>query len=455
MTRLSVRLLAFGVLVVVASLGLGGLGLGILFERHASRQLSAALDLHLTELIGSVEVTASGRLDMPRPPADPRFETPLSGLYWQVETSAERLRSRSLWDQALVLPTDQPADAERHDHWLAGPADQRLLVAERLVRLNSGDRPILARFAAATDLSDLAEARLRFMADLSLGLGVLAIVLLSGAAAQVYLGLEPLRRLARAVGEVRRGARGRVEERGPAEVEPLVEELNGLIEAREASAAKARHRAADLAHGLKTPLAALAHDAEAVARLGHQALADEMRSTLEAMHRHVDHELTRARLETRDRAKARAPVDTIARRVAATLARTPDGERVTFEFDGDPAAAFPLEGDDLAEVLGNLMENAARHAEAEVRVGWSASDVKASLIVADDGPGLSPQDRLRMLERGARLDQRGPGNGLGLAIVADIVEAYGGTLTLDAATGGGLRALVTLPCPAVDAPRPV
>ncbi len=445
MTRLSVRLLGFGVVVVAVSLGLAGLGLGILFERHASRQLSAALDLHLTELIGSVEVTADGGLQIPRPPADPRFEAPLSGLYWQVEAGAERLRSRSLWDQTLALPVDQPADAERHDHWLSGPSGQRLLVAERLVRLNAADRTISVRFAAATDLADLAEARRRFMADLSLGLGVLAAVLLCGAAAQVYLGLEPLRRLASAVAEVRRGARGRVADRGPAEVQPLIEELNGLIEAREAAAAKARHRAADLAHGLKTPLAALAHDAEAVARLGHQGLADEMRATLDAMRRHVDRELTRARLETRHGSKARAPVDTIARRVAATLARTPDGERVTFEFDGNPMASFPLEADDLAEALGNLLENAARHAEAEVRVGWSVSDTAAILTIDDDGPGLSPADRTRMLERGARLDQLGPGSGLGLAIVADIAIAYGGCLTLGAATAGGLRATITVP----------
>jgi signal transduction histidine kinase len=407
--------------------------------------LSAALDLHLSELIGGVEVTADGRPAMPRPPANPRFEVPLSGLYWQVEAGTERLRSRSLWDQALNLPMDQPADAERHDHWLSGPAGQRLLVAERVVRLTAGDQPIIVRLAAATDLADLAEARRRFMGDLSLGLAVLAAVLLSGAAAQVYLGLEPLRRLARAVGEVRHGARDRVEGRGPAEVQPLVEELNGLIEARETAATKARHRAADLAHGLKTPLAALAHDAGAVARLGHQHLADEMHATLDAMRRHVDRELTRARLETRDRSKARASVDLIARRVAATLARTPDGERVTFELGGDPEAAFPLEADDLAEALGNLLENAARHAEAEVRVQWTVSDTAAIVSVEDDGPGLSPADRARMLERGARLDQRGPGNGLGLAIVADIATAYGGCLTLDAAGTGGLRAEIKVP----------
>jgi signal transduction histidine kinase len=236
-----------------------------------------------------------------------------------------------------------------------------------------------------------------------------------------------------------------VADRGPAEVQPLVEELNGLIEAREAAAAKARHRAADLAHGLKTPLAALAHDAEAVAALGQDKLADAMRATLDAMRRHVDRELTRARLETRDRSKARAPVDTIARRIAATLARTPDGEHVTFEFDGDPAAAFPLEADDLAEVLGNLMENAARHAEAEVRVGWTVGDFEARLMVEDDGPGLSPPDRARMLERGARLDERGPGSGLGLSIVADIATAYDGALTLETARGGGLGAVITVP----------
>lgn len=442
---LSVRLLAFGVVVVALSLATAALGLGLLFERHAARRLALDLDIHLTQLLGGLEVDAAGALVLPRPPADPRFAEPLSGLYWQASDAGGALRSRSLWDERLHLPPDWPADAERHDHRLDGPAGQKLLAAERALRLPTPAGENRVRVVVAADLAGIAAARAGFLADLVPALAILALVLLVGAFVQVRLGLRPLAALAASVARVRAGARARVETSGPVELSPLVDELNALIAAREEAARRARNRAADLAHGLKTPLAALAHDAHRLAGLGQPALAADIEATLEAMRRHVERELTRARLETRASARPSTPVGPIARRLAAILARTPTGERVSFEFDGDPALTLAMDADDLAELLGSLMENAATHAAAEVRVGWAAAPAGRVLRVEDDGPGLAPGDRARLLARGARLDQSGSGAGLGLAIVADIADAYGASLALAEAPLGGLAVTLALP----------
>ncbi|CUT09862.1 periplasmic sensor signal transduction histidine kinase [Bradyrhizobium sp.] len=442
---LRLRLIAGGFVAILIALTIAGAGLTLLFERHVTRTIGDDLDVYLKQLLAGIDVDARGKLMVGRPPADPRFADPLSGLYWQVsDDDGQVLRSRSLWDTALDLPQDEPSPGELHRHVILGPANARLLVSERRVLLTVSDRRAPVRVAVAGDLARASAAAAQFAKDLVLALGLLSLVLAVATSIQVGLGLRPLDALRRGVADVRSGQRKHLPVDVPAEVKPLVEEVNSLIDAQEREIERSRSRAADLAHGLKTPLAALAADVALLRRRGEQDVAQAIESVGDAMSRHVDRELARARARgtARQRGHVSTPLRPLVESLMLTLARTSTAQRLEFRtcITGEPIV--PLDRTDLAEVLGNLLENAARHAKSQVRIGADAT-ANPAITVEDDGPGIASAERGRVLERGARLDERGEGTGLGLAIVQDVLSAYHWQLVLSDSELGGLKAIVT------------
>ena len=231
------------------------------------------------------------------------------------------------------------------------------------------------------------------------------------------------------VAAIRSGAAARLGEDFPVEVRPLAAEVDALIEAREAETRRARTRAADLAHGLKTPLQALMGEVERLRAAGAAEAARGIDQIAGAMRRHVDRELARARIASAGHAVASAPAAVLAR-LLAVIRRTGDGARLDWEIDADPDLRARIDADDLTEALGALLDNAARHATARVAVTLRRAGAALEIAIADDGPGI-PESRIEELTaRGARLDTAGPGSGLGLAIAQDIAEAAGGSLTL-------------------------
>ena len=442
---LRLRLVIGGLAAIAVALAIAGFGLTVLFERHVSRTVAEGLDIHLRQLIGAIDVDAQGRIVLGRPPADPRFGDPLSGLYWQIgDDGTQLLRSRSLWDAMLSLPADDPAPGETHHHEISGPAGARLLIAERRVWLTIADVKAPVRIAVAVDLSQVSAARRAFAADLWPALGLLWIVLAGATTLQVNLGLRPLDALRRGVAEIRAGRSRQLGVAGAAEVTPLVEEVNALLAAREQELARSRNRAADLAHGLKTPLAALTADSRLLRNRGESALADEIEAVVDTMRRHVDRELARARIRGSLPAGAggAAALAPLVRSIADTLAKTEAGARLVYEPAIAADMTVPLDRTDLAEVLGNLMENATRHARGCVRIGATATPHGPEISVEDDGPGIAVQDRANVLGRGVRLDERGEGAGLGLAIVQEVLDAYQWQLQLDYSGLGGLKATI-------------
>lgn len=443
---LRLRLVLGGLVAILIAIAVAGGALVLLFERHVARSLAEDLDIHLKQLLAGIDVDAAQHLVVTRPPADPRFADPLSGLYWQVsDRRGEMLRSRSLWDAAMTLPADELAPGEVHHHQADGPAGGRMLVAERAVRLTVGGAPMPVRVAVAADLGRVRTATVAYARDLTVALGLLAVVLALATSAQVALGLRPLDALRRGIADIRAGRTRTLPAAVPTEVRPLVDDFNALLEAQEREIERSRSRAADLAHGLKTPLAALAADAARLREHGEFAIADDVQAVGEAMSRHVDRELARARARGGRAVASATEVAPLVRAIVATLARTPDGARIVFETDIGSAVRVPLDRADLAEVLGNLLENAARHAATRVRA--SAADGSA-IAVEDDGAGIAPAQIGRVLARGGRLDERGDGAGLGLAIVQDVLHEYGWALALDRSDLGGLRATLA---PAADA----
>jgi signal transduction histidine kinase len=301
---------------------------------------------------------------------------------------------------------------------------------------------VIVRLAVAEDLARVSAATSAFAKDLAIALGLLGCVLALATWVQVGIGLRPLSALRRGVADIRAGRSRHLPSSVPTEVHPLVEEVNALIDAQEGEIERSRGRAADLAHGLKTPLAALAADASRLRERGERDIARDIEAVGEAMGRHVDRELARARV--RGRARGSAATSTSVRplvgSIIATVSRTPDGARVRFENLAGDDLYVPLDRTDLAEVLGNLIENAARHAAGCVRI--TADDNRPSVVVEDDGEGIDPAHLSRVLERGARLDERRGAAGLGLAIVQDVLDAYGWEVELSMSELGGLKAAI-------------
>lgn len=444
---LRLRMTLVALVSLTVALGLAGIGLVELFGRHVERRIGAELDTYLDQLSAAVvpdsgqSMTAGLRL------GDPRFDQPLSGLYWQIvdEDSGAIERSRSLWDTVLDLPVDTPAAGETHAHQISGPRDARLLVHERRVTLQAADGLRTVRLAVAIDLVELERAQAEFAHDLAPSLTVLGIVLLAAATAQIAIGLKPLTALRSAVAAIRRGSATRLIGDFPAEVEPLVEEVNTLLAEREAMTERARAHAADLAHGLKTPLTALAAEVRRLRERGETGIADEVEAIASTMRRHVDRQLARAKARMGQRTRAQCDVAGVVDRVVAVVRKTPAGARLAWTVAVPASLSAAIDADDLTEILGNLLENAARHAATGVAVAAETSEQGVSLFIDDDGPGIAPGERDAALRRGGRLDTHGPGAGIGLAIAGDLAEMWGGSLRLDAAPIGGLRVMVRLP----------
>lgn len=442
---LRIRLVLGGLIAILIALGIAGGSLVLLFERHVSRTLASDLDIHLKQLLAGIEIDPTGSVVLTQSPSDPRFSEPLSGLYWQLrDDRGQFLRSRSLWDASLDLPPDNPGPSEVHQHEVAGPSNTRLLVAERAVTLAVGDGRVAVRVAVAANLARVSEAARAFAKDLALALGLLALVLATATSIQVALGLRPLDTLRRGITEIRAGRSRHLPESVPAEVRPLVEEVNALMDAQAQEIERSRSRAADLAHGLKTPLAALATDAARLHERGEHEVAKDIQMISDTMGRHVDRELARARLRARlgRRSDISTSLAPLIGSLIATLARTPAGMRVAFDCQIEKELQVPFDRTDLAEVLGNLLENAARHATKRVRITAEPSGTATSIVIEDDGEGIPPSQMNRVLERGTRLDERSEGAGLGLSIVQDVLDAYGWELRLSSSKLGGLKAAI-------------
>jgi signal transduction histidine kinase len=277
-------------------------------------------------------------------------------------------------------------------------------------------------------------------------LSVVALGLLVAGLAQVRTGLAPLGLLRARLAAVRDGRSRRVEGLYPAEVQPLVDDLNALLDDRERAVARAQAKASDLAHGLKTPLAVLAQEVERARSLGPRELASALAPQLERMRRRVDYHLAQARAAASGaRLGARCPIGVPVEGLLRALERLHAERGLAIEAQVAAELAARVEREDLEEMLGNLLDNACKWARSSVRLAAAAEAGLVSITVDDDGPGLDPALRESVLQRGVRVDEAAPGSGLGLAIVRDLAELYGGSVALDRSPAGGVRVRLRLP----------
>ncbi|PKQ03364.1 MAG: histidine kinase [Alphaproteobacteria bacterium HGW-Alphaproteobacteria-12] len=448
---LAFRLIAGAALWSGIALIAGGLTLSAIFRNSVERSFDARLDVLLDSLIATTEVDEEGGLARTRALSETRFDLAYSGWYWQVWPVAARpsQRSRSLFDQSLDLAPLK--NVKRSGNGLAvfdtlGPEAQKLRVAERRVTLPDYDVPV--SFAVAGDRSEMNEEiqgfnTWVFIAMAAMGAGLLVALLI-----QVRFGLRPLERVRSSLAQIRSGRATRLDGEFPAEIEPLADELNGLLEGNREVLERARTHVGNLAHALKTPLSVLTNEART-----HDgpfgATVDRM---ARQMREQIDHHLARARMAASANVLgAHTPVEPVLERIVLALERIYEDRGISIELDCPDETGFRGEAQDLEEVAGNLLDNACKWANARVRLTVipEAAIRKARpflcLRIEDDGPGLPEDARDTVLKRGMRLDETKPGSGLGLSIVTEIADLYGGKLKFGASPLGGLRADLYLP----------
>lgn len=449
LNSLAFRLIAAAAVWTVLALVAGGLILSNAFRSSVQGDFDSELQSSLDALVASAGYDASGAIRLEPRYLSARFQRAYSGDYWQIVPvgGGKAMISHSLLDRTIKF-----SDAKQTPDGLIwghgdGPDQQHLRVLSRRIEfpITATARPDDNRaymFYVASDMKEVERRIAAFNGTLIWSFVVLGLGLIAAIFIQVRVGLQPLRKVTDALYRIRAGSARRLEGSFPAEIEPLASELNSLIEHSAEVVGRARSYVSNLAHFLKTPLTVLSNEAATTPG----PLADLVLRQVKSMRRQVDHYLARARAAgALDVLGNRTLVEPVLEDLARVLRQIHAENAVAVEIRCAPTIAFRGERQDLEEMAGNLIDNACKWSKGRVRVSAENSGANLCLSVEDNGPGLTPDERQQVGERGERLDESVPGSGLGLAIVRDIAKLYAGTLILDSSPLGGLRARLTLP----------
>ena len=444
------RLAALAALATIAALAFAALAIGAVLERFVMQGLDQRLDAQISLL--ATAVGPDGSVDRSRIVSPAPFNRTGSGWGWRIDAPAGTLASAELPRIDQPPPPDEHGYRHRrHEEGEPRPLDWRdAQGADRHARsltVQTSGGPV--RIAASAP-REIVERPLRAaMMPLLGSLALLGLALATATLIQLRLGLRPLGALRSSLASVRAGRAAAVPTDQPAELQPLADELNALLAENAAALANARRHVANLAHGLKTPLAALS------LRLDEQGRDPdgEMAAEVARIDRSIRHHLGRARADASGGTRQRIPLEPAVDGVAGALARIHADRAVTFAHSIQPGLALAIDPQDLDELLGNLLDNAWHWATSRITLSAEPdASGQARLAIEDDGPGIAAADRAEALRPGRRLDESGDGHGFGLSIVRELAELHGGALALEAAPSGGLRAIVTLP---MAAPGPV
>jgi signal transduction histidine kinase len=441
--------------VRVALIAAGGSALALLvagavfifqFSEAVERNFDARLETLLLTLIAATDEAGNVDESAVEGRSGGTFSRPLSGWYWQSR-DAETGRVID-WSESLrfdILPVrDLPSEDEPARIFaIEASGGRELRALEQLVTL-AGERTFA--LLVAGDTRPMREDIRAFRNSVIWWLGGLAVLLSIGTALLVRWGLWPLRRMSDDLNRIREGAAARLEGRFPSEIEPLVTELNALIDSNREIVERARTHVGNLAHGLKTPLAVLQNEA----RSADPGLAQKLGEQIALMRHQIEHHLNRARIAAQTNViGAVTPVAPVLAGLARVMEKVHGKKDLQIETDVPADLLFRGEKQDLEEMTGNLLDNACKWASSQVRVAARREELvgRPVLVIGfeDDGPGLAPEGRAAALARGGRLDESKPGSGLGLSIVVELARLYGGNLSLEDSALGGLAARLTLP----------
>lgn len=450
---LSRRLLTAAGAFIAVALIIATVLIGFVLHRFVQGQIDQRLDTQIVFLSSMLRADGNGRISLAGNADGPPFERARRGWYWQATGPNNTLRSASLegadLDNAAPRergerpppPPKRDRDAREERPRPAdgiGPGDEYLHYRIKSVKVGAIDVSIVASAPRWAVLGPLREA----MTTLGISLALLGLALVLAMMLQIRLGLRPLERLRQSLAGVRTGRSERVPSRQPQEIQPVVEELNALLDHNAANLERARRHVANLAHGLKTPLATLA-----IATSGDSPRDPAALQALVAqMERRIRHHLGRARMAAlTGPVRAQTPIAPRLRDLGDALGKIHADRSIAFSIDVPAELAAACEPQDFDEMAGNLLDNAFMWARAKVSVHASHDEAMLQMLVDDDGPGLTPAQREQVLRPGERLDEAAPGFGFGLSIVSELAELYGGSIALGEAPLGGLRVTLRLP----------
>lgn len=435
----------------VAILLVAGVLLSAIYRGTAEQAFDQRLGVYLRALVADVAAPGDEKGPIGEELSEPEFELALSGWYWQISRldgdKPEIQASRSLFAARLPRLADQGIQAGRggaRSGYAIGPDDRRLRIVERVI--DTGDSGLyLVQVAATTE--DIEGEILHFNLALVATFAVLELALVGTTALQVRYGLRPLRLLQDQVASIRRGQSEKIIGDFPDDLRALASEVNLLIVSNREIVERSRTHVGNLAHVLKTPLSVITNEA----RMENSPLAQKICEQAEIMGDQVTYYLDRARAAARSGVIGSVTdVQPVIEGLLRSFEKIHHDRDITFTAEVPDQARFRGERQDLEEMVGNLIDNAAKWAHSSVVVVVEPSadfvlDRSLLFRIDDDGPGLPAVSREAALKRGRRFDESKPGSGLGLSIVVDLASVYGGTLTLEDGPQSGLRASLRLP----------
>jgi len=417
--------------------------LSALYSRALDRSLRDALNFNLETLVSrTLQAGAPDALSVVA--ADPRYDRPASGWYWQIADSKGALFNLSNSLVGASLPKiGKPFDKDNTRTGIAYDSfGTKLRIIERKVTILD-----LKLFVSVSgNLDEIAVLTGQFRSQALVVLGAVGVMLAIMSFIIGRVALRPIGQLRQAIEDVRAGGAKRVEGDFPSELTPLADELNELLRSNQQIVERAKNQVGNLAHGLKTPLAVLRN--EAAAKNG--AFAGVVGEQVEKMNSQVRTYLDRASLSARSAMIGkRSDVLKVLKRLVRVMKKIHPECKISLGAQSAKPIWFRGEDADLEEMVGNLLDNACKFSKSEVNISLSLSERSRQQMVLisikDDGKGITKDEVASVLKRGVRLDEKTPGSGLGLDIVKEFVDVYGGELSLGSSSDGGLEVCLKLP----------
>jgi signal transduction histidine kinase len=451
---LSRRLFISSAVWTLIVLPVAGVILVSLYRDAVETNFDIRLNQYLENLIDDTSPDAGIDILPPTGLGEPLFSIPSSGWYWEIRSPDSlplNFKSVSLVSESLTLPSEAgigPDETESRRAYLQGPLDQPIRVLEREIAISQGNQQRRYVYAVAGDAVEIEDIVADFTAMLTVAFSVLGAGLLIATFFQVRYGLRPLRDIGNELAAIRSGKASQLEGDPPEEIQPLQEELNALIQSNQAIIERARTHVGNLAHALKTPLSVITNEA----RERNDPFAEKIAGQAELMREYITHHLSRAQVAARiSIVGGVTDVNETVTSLTNALTRIYSERNLRFEVHCPQDARFRGEKQDLQEMVGNLLDNACKWADKKICIQVNVADSRQAagrtltVLVDDDGPGLTQSELEAVVKRGKRLDETKPGSGLGLSIVADLSEMYNGSFVLQQAPGGGVRAKLLLP----------
>lgn len=437
MISLSARVSLSAAAVLAIFVAVTAIALESAFEQSARSAMRERLFAQLYLVMAVTEVDGRGLPRMPEKTGEPRLDLPGSGLYARIGTPSGATLWRSPSAVGLALPP--PPAAEGSERFTRLPfSGQRHFLASMDIEWEGESGSVPLTFSVMEDPAAFNLQMGEYRRNLWGWLGAMALLLLFALAGALAWGLRPLRTVAREVRAIESGRQESLKREYPKEIRRLTDNINALLQHERAQQSRYKHALADLAHSLKTPLAVLRG-------LDETARSAEMDEQIARMDNIVQYQLQRAATAGRSALAAPVPVNPVAERILASLAKVYRDKNVRLEKNVWEDCRFRGEEGDLMELLGNLLDNAWKWARSGIRLTGECGGGALLLIVEDDGPGIDADRAQQVLARGVRLDEFTPGHGIGLPMVRDIVRAYDGSLAIERSPLGGARIVLRLP----------